>query len=145
MITICIAVLGYIPVYAGTTGYYRDVVACFLYLFTGYIQYVSLFLPKLYVVIFRPDKNISMGHTIKSPNRTRQSIASGFESEGYYLPTEKELDKLKNVYKSRKRKRKKPRGQENGRARNDLNTELPAVMSTASTRKPSVENDSLKS
>lgn len=142
MITICIAVLGYIPVYAGTTGYYRDVVACFLYLFTGYIQYISLFLPKLYVVIFRPDKNISMGHTINSPNRTRQSVASGFESEGYYLPTEQELNKLKVMYKSRKRRRKKQSGQKNGRERNDLNTELPAVMSTKSTRKSSEENNS---
>lgn len=142
MITICIAVLGYIPVYAGTTGYYRDVVACFLYLFTGYIQYISLFLPKLYVVIFRPDKNISMGHTISSPNRTRQSVASGFESESYYIPTEQELNKLKVMYKSRKRRRKKQSGQKNGRERNDLNTELPAVMSTKSTRKSSVENDS---
>ena len=83
-----------------------------------------------------------MDHTINSPNRTRQSVASGFESEGYYLPTEQELNKLKVMYKSRKRRRKKQSGQKNGRERNDLNTELPAVMSTKSTRKSSEENNS---
>ena len=66
MLTICITVLVYIPSYMGTTGWYRTVISCFMFLFLGYVAWVCIFVPKLYIILFRPHKNVAMRPSISS-------------------------------------------------------------------------------
>ncbi|EDO46638.1 predicted protein, partial [Nematostella vectensis] len=58
MITICITVLVYVPSYLGTSAWYRTVISCFMFVFLGSVTWISIFIPKLHIILFRPHKNI---------------------------------------------------------------------------------------
>ena len=108
MMTICIAIIVYIPVRFGTVGYYKDLVACFLYVFVGFIEFFCLFGPKLYIVIWRPDKNQPMKQLFNSPSHSK-NMSRHFESDGTYVPTEHELTLMRmnqsRTYQSQKAKK----------------------------------------
>lgn len=66
MTTICITVLVYIPSYMGTTDWYRTVISSFMFLFLGTLTWASIFAPKIYIILFRPHKNIPMRPSVSS-------------------------------------------------------------------------------
>ncbi|XP_065061126.1 metabotropic glutamate receptor 1-like [Rhopilema esculentum] len=59
MVSWCVTILVYIPVFVGINGYIKDIIMSFLLIFMGMIEYICVFVPKLYIIIFRPHKNVS--------------------------------------------------------------------------------------
>ena len=85
MTTICITVLVYIPSYMGTSAWYRTVISSFMFIFLGTLTWASIFAPKIYIILFRPHKNIPMRPSVSSitlgvitpsPNTTQLSNLS---------------------------------------------------------------------
>lgn len=85
MTTICITVLVYIPSYMGTSAWYRTVISSFMFIFLGTLTWASIFAPKIYIILFRPHKNIPMRPSVSSitlgvitpsPNATQLSNLS---------------------------------------------------------------------
>ena len=66
MTTICITVLVYIPSYLGTSAWYRTVISSFMFIFLGTLTWASIFAPKIYIILFRPHKNIPMRPSVSS-------------------------------------------------------------------------------
>ena len=66
MTTLCITVLVYIPSYMGTSGWYRTIISCFMLMFLGTLTWASIFAPKIYIILFRPHKNIPMRPSVSS-------------------------------------------------------------------------------
>lgn len=66
MTTFCITVLVYIPSYLGTTAWYRTTISCFMFLFLGTLTWASIFAPKIYIILFRPHKNVPMRPSVSS-------------------------------------------------------------------------------
>ena len=66
MTTICITVLVYIPSYMGTSAWYRTVISSFMFIFLGTLTWASIFAPKIYIILFRPHKNIPMRPSVSS-------------------------------------------------------------------------------
>lgn len=66
MTTICITVLVYIPSYLGTSPWYRTVISSFMFIFLGTLTWASIFAPKIYIILFRPHKNIPMRPSVSS-------------------------------------------------------------------------------
>ena len=66
MTTICITVFVYIPSYMGTTGWYRTVISSFMCFFLGTLTWASIFAPKIYIILFRPHKNVPMRPSVSS-------------------------------------------------------------------------------
>lgn len=66
MTTICITVLVYIPSYMGTSTWYRTVISSFMFIFLGTLTWASIFAPKIYIILFRPHKNIPMRPSVSS-------------------------------------------------------------------------------
>lgn len=66
MTTICITVLVYIPSYMGTTAWYRTVISSFMFLFLGTLTWATIFAPKIYIIVFRPHKNVPMRPSVSS-------------------------------------------------------------------------------
>lgn len=66
MTTLCITVFVYIPSYMGTSGWYRTVISCFMFIFLGTLTWVSILAPKIYIMLFRPHKNIPMRPSVSS-------------------------------------------------------------------------------
>lgn len=113
VMTTCICIVAYVPVYLGTTGYYRDLVGSFLYIFAGTVEFCCLLGPKFYIVLLRPDKNKSIRDSLhrQSPHSSKKQ-SRYFESDSYF-PTEHELDLLQiDINKStycKEQKIEKPR------------------------------------
>ena len=66
MTTICITVLVYIPSYMGTSAWYRTVISSFMFIFIGTLTWASIFAPKIYIILFRPHKNVPMRPSVSS-------------------------------------------------------------------------------
>lgn len=66
MTTICVTVLVYIPSYMGTSAWYRTVISSFMFIFLGTLTWASIFAPKIYIILFRPHKNIPMRPSVSS-------------------------------------------------------------------------------
>ena len=66
MTTICITVLVYIPSYMGTTAWYRTVISSLMLIFIGTLTWASIFAPKIYIILFRPHKNVPMRPSVSS-------------------------------------------------------------------------------
>ena len=126
MTTLCITVLVYIPSYMGTTAWYRTIISSFMSLFLGTLTWTCLFAPKIYIILFRPHKNVPMRPSVSSitlgvitPSptvasslseqamRSRQSSSSANEEESWeglrrYFDSSRDLneneaaDNLKN-------------------------------------------------
>ena len=60
MISLCITILVYIPIHVGALSYSKDVICSFLYVFVATVQFACIFGPKIYIVLFRPNKNVPM-------------------------------------------------------------------------------------
>ncbi|XP_022807855.1 metabotropic glutamate receptor 3-like [Stylophora pistillata] len=58
MVTVCISGAVFIPTALGTKGLYRTITACFLFILCCTVALVCLFGPKLYVILYRPEKNL---------------------------------------------------------------------------------------
>lgn len=57
MVTVCISGAVFIPTALGTKGLHRTITTCFLFILCCTVGLVCLFGPKLYIIIFRPEKN----------------------------------------------------------------------------------------
>lgn len=66
MTTLCITVLVYIPSYMGTTAWYRTIISSFISLFLGTLTWACIFAPKIYIILFRPHKNVPMRPSVSS-------------------------------------------------------------------------------
>ena len=66
MTTMCITILVYIPSYMGTTAWYRAVISSLMFIFLGTLTWASIFAPKIYIILFRPHKNIPMRPSVSS-------------------------------------------------------------------------------
>ncbi|XP_068697152.1 metabotropic glutamate receptor 2-like isoform X2 [Montipora foliosa] len=66
MTTWCITVLVYIPSFMGTTAWYRSVVTSFMLLFLGSLTLACIFVPKVFIILFRPHKNVPMRPSVSS-------------------------------------------------------------------------------
>ena len=66
MTTMCITILVYIPSYMGTTAWYRAVISSIMFIFLGTLTWASIFAPKIYIILFRPHKNIPMRPSVSS-------------------------------------------------------------------------------
>ena len=60
MLTTCIVVIIFIPTYIGTSGVYRTTITCFVFIIAGFASLACMFVPKVYIVLWRPEKNIPM-------------------------------------------------------------------------------------
>ena len=90
------------PVYYGTVGYYRDLIACFLYIFIGFVEYLCLFAPKLYVLI-QAEKNISVKNVSLKPSTlswTNKAYLQAFEND--FAPSV-----IENISNSKKKLQKR--------------------------------------
>ncbi|XP_047128541.1 extracellular calcium-sensing receptor isoform X1 [Hydra vulgaris] len=58
-ITICISLTVYVPVYYGAVGYYRDLMASFLFVFMGFVEWLCLFGRKIFFALVRPEERSS--------------------------------------------------------------------------------------
>ncbi|KAK3741896.1 hypothetical protein QZH41_005102 [Actinostola sp. cb2023] len=68
MLITCIVVIMFIPTYIGTSGVYRTVISCFVFIIGGSAAFGCIFVPKLYIILWRPEKNIPMqprSHSIR--------------------------------------------------------------------------------
>eukprot|EP00794_Sanderia_malayensis_P015244 gene15244-16818_t len=72
MISICITILVYVPVHVGDVSYSKDIICCFLYTFVATVEFACIFAPKLYIILFRPSKNVEM--QISDPSTEQRSI-----------------------------------------------------------------------
>ena len=59
MVTVCLSGAVYVPTYLGTQGKYRTILTCFLIIFCCFVTLICLFGPKVYIILFRPEKNQS--------------------------------------------------------------------------------------
>lgn len=66
MTTMCITILVYIPSYMGTTAWYRAVISSLMFIFLGTLTWASIFAPKIYIILFRPHKNLPMRPSVSS-------------------------------------------------------------------------------
>ena len=57
MVTVCISGAVFVPTALGTKGLYRTITACFLFILCCTVALLCLFGPKLYIIVFRPEKN----------------------------------------------------------------------------------------
>ena len=60
MLTTCIVVTVYIPTYIGTSNIYRTTITCFVFIIGASATMACMFVPKVYIVLFRPQKNVPM-------------------------------------------------------------------------------------
>lgn len=78
MLTTCIVVIMYIPTYNGTSGIYRTVVTSFVFIIGGSAAYGCIFVPKLYIILWRPEKNVPMQPRTQSIRLGTISPSSSF-------------------------------------------------------------------
>ncbi|XP_031562050.1 metabotropic glutamate receptor 2-like [Actinia tenebrosa] len=78
MLTTCIVVIMYIPTYNGTSGIYRTVVTCSVFVIGGSTAYGCIFVPKLYIILWRPEKNVPMQPRTQSIRLGTISPSSSF-------------------------------------------------------------------
>ena len=55
-----IVVIIFIPTYIGTEGIYRTTILCFVFIIAGSVTLSCMFVPKLYIILWRPEKNVPM-------------------------------------------------------------------------------------
>ena len=60
MVITCIVVTIFIPTYIGTEGIYRTTITCFVFIIGGSSTLCCMFVPKLYIILWRPEKNVPM-------------------------------------------------------------------------------------
>ena len=60
MLITCIVVTIFIPTYIGTKGIYRTTITCFVFIIGGSSTLCCMFVPKLYIILWRPEKNVPM-------------------------------------------------------------------------------------
>ena len=60
MVITCIVVTIFIPTYIGTQGIYRTTITCFVFIIGGSSTLCCMFVPKLYIILWRPEKNVPM-------------------------------------------------------------------------------------
>ena len=60
MVITCIVVTIFIPTYIGTRGIYRTTITCFVFIIGGSSTLCCMFVPKLYIILWRPEKNAPM-------------------------------------------------------------------------------------
>lgn len=60
MVITCIVVTIFIPTYIGTRGIYRTTITCFVFIIGGFSTLCCMFVPKLYIILWRPEKNVPM-------------------------------------------------------------------------------------
>lgn len=60
MVIMCIVVTIFIPTYIGTGGIYRTTITCFVFIIGGSSTLCCMFVPKLYIILWRPEKNVPM-------------------------------------------------------------------------------------
>ena len=60
MVITCIVVTIFIPTYIGTGGIYRTTITCFVFIIGGFSTLCCMFVPKLYIILWRPEKNVPM-------------------------------------------------------------------------------------
>ncbi|XP_022796516.1 metabotropic glutamate receptor 2-like [Stylophora pistillata] len=60
MVITCIVVIIFIPTYIGTKGIYRTTITCFVFIIGGSSTLCCMFVPKLYIILWRPEKNVPM-------------------------------------------------------------------------------------
>lgn len=60
MLITCIVVTIFIPTYIGTQGIYRTTITCFVFIIGGSSTLCCMFVPKLYIILWRPEKNVAM-------------------------------------------------------------------------------------
>lgn len=60
MVITCIVVTIFIPTYIGTQGIYRATITCFVFIIGGSSTLCCMFVPKLYIILWRPEKNVPM-------------------------------------------------------------------------------------
>ena len=60
MVVTCIVVTIFIPTYIGTRGTYRTTITCFVFIIGGFSTLCCMFVPKLYIILWRPEKNVPM-------------------------------------------------------------------------------------
>ena len=60
MVITCIVVTIFIPTYIGTRGIYRTTITCFVFIIGGSSTLCCMFVPKLYIILWRPEKNVPM-------------------------------------------------------------------------------------
>ena len=60
MLTTCIVVIMFIPTYIGTSAVYRTTITCFVFIIAGIAALACMFVPKVYIILCRPEKNIPM-------------------------------------------------------------------------------------
>lgn len=60
MVITCIVVTIFIPTYIGTSGIYRTTITCFVFIIGGSSTLCCMFVPKLYIILWRPEKNVPM-------------------------------------------------------------------------------------
>ena len=60
MVITCIVVIIFIPTYIGTGGIYRTTITCFVFIIGGSSTLCCMFVPKLYIILWRPEKNVPM-------------------------------------------------------------------------------------
>lgn len=60
MVITCIVVTIFIPTYIGTQGIYRTTITCFVFIIGGSATLCCMFVPKLYIILWRPEKNVPM-------------------------------------------------------------------------------------
>ena len=60
MVITGIVVTIFIPTYIGTKGIYRTTITCFVFIICGSSTLCCMFVPKLYIILWRPEKNVPM-------------------------------------------------------------------------------------
>ena len=92
MLTTCIAVTVYIPTYIGTSNIYRTTITCFVFIIGATATVTCMFVPKVYVVLFRPEKNVPMQPRNQSIRLGTISPSTSFVRRLSLVPNDTEVE-----------------------------------------------------